>query len=161
MLGHSEPGENPRGQARSSAPGFPAKLRADLPQENAKRAKTSREADIFCAPGVLSRLKSLGFVALGSVLAGAAFAQRMEFSWPTPNHAWEQGRDYSAWVQPTVSGEPESGLFGCVRSSGSQFHEGLDIRAIGHDRRGEATDTITAAMDGIVRHVNTSPGNSN
>jgi hypothetical protein len=85
----------------------------------------------------------------------------MEFSWPTPNRAWEEGRDYTAWVQPTVSGEAESGLFGCVRSNGAQFHEGLDIRATGHDRRGEATDAITAAMDGVVRHVNTGPGNSN
>ncbi len=90
-----------------------------------------------------------------------ASAQRIDFSWPTPNKAWEQGKDYEAWVQPTVSGEPESGLFGCVRSGGTQFHEGLDIRATAHDRRGEPTDPITAAMDGVVRYVNTSPGNSN
>ena len=100
-------------------------------------------------------------IAVSTLFSATASAQRIEFSWPTPNRAWEQGRDYAAWVQPTVSGEPESGLFGCVRSSGGQFHEGLDIRATGHDRRGEATDVITAAMDGIVRHVNPSPGNSN
>ena len=94
-------------------------------------------------------------------IAATACAQRIEFSWPTPNRAWEQGRDYGAWVQPTVSGEPESGLFGCVRTNGAQFHEGLDIRATGHDRRGEATDEITAAMDGVVRHVSTAPGGSN
>jgi murein DD-endopeptidase MepM/ murein hydrolase activator NlpD len=94
-------------------------------------------------------------------LAALACAQRTEISWPTPNRAWDQGKDFTAWVQPTVSGDPESGLFGCVRSGGSQFHEGLDIRATSRDRRGEATDEITAAMDGVVRHVNTSPGNSN
>lgn len=87
-------------------------------------------------------------------------AQRLKFSWPTPNRAWEQGRDYTAWVQPTVSGEAESGLFGCVRRHGAQFHEGLDIRPVGRDARGEATDKITAAMDGVVRHVNSTPGNS-
>ena len=90
-----------------------------------------------------------------------ASAQRLEFSWPTPSRAWEQGRDYTAWVQPTVSGDPESGLFGCVRGQGSQFHEGLDIRAVARDARGEPADKIYAAMDGVVRHVNTSPGNSN
>lgn len=87
-------------------------------------------------------------------------AQRLEFSWPTPNRAWAQGRDYTAWVQPTVSGEAESGLFGCVRRHGTQFHEGLDIRPVGRDARGEATDKITAAMDGVVRHVSSTPGNS-
>ena len=94
-------------------------------------------------------------------LVGLASAQRLEISWPTPNRAWEQGKSYEAWVQPTVSGDPESGLFGCVRSGGTQFHEGLDIRAVSRDARGEPADKIFAAMDGIVRHVNTSPGNSN
>jgi murein DD-endopeptidase MepM/ murein hydrolase activator NlpD len=96
-----------------------------------------------------------------AVTASGAAAQRIEFSWPTPNRAWEQGRDHTAWVQPTVSGDPDSGLFGCVRTGGSQFHEGLDIRPIERrDARGEPTDRVTAAMDGIVRHVNSSPGNS-
>jgi murein DD-endopeptidase MepM/ murein hydrolase activator NlpD len=135
----------------------------DLPRKNTKEHERRDRpgGDIFVLPCVLSWLKWFGVAALGLLLAGSASAQRIEFSWPTPNRAWEQGRDYSAWVQPTVSGEPESGLFGCVRSGGAQFHEGLDIRAISHDRHGEATDPITAAMDGVVRHVNASPGNSN
>ena len=94
-------------------------------------------------------------------VANLASAQRIGFSWPTPNRAWEQGRGYEAWVQPTVSGEPESGLFGCVRSNGTQFHEGLDIRPVGRDARGEPTDKITAAMDGVVRYVNNRAGDSN
>lgn len=89
-----------------------------------------------------------------------ATAQRIEFSWPTPNRAWEQGRSFEAWAQPTVSGDLASGLFGCVRSNGTQFHEGLDIRPVSRDSRGEATDKVTAAMDGIVRHVNATAGNS-
>lgn len=100
------------------------------------------------------------FTLAAFLLAATASAQRLEFSWPTPNRAWEQGRDFAAWVQPTVSGEPESGLFGCVRSSGGQFHEGLDIRPVGRDRAGEATDKVTAAMTGVVRHVNAVAGNS-
>src|SRR5437868_4127225 len=91
---------------------------------------------------------------------GVAHAARIEFVWPTPNQAWERGRPIDDFVQPTVSGDPESGLFGCVRTNGTQFHEGVDLKAIGRDRRGEPTDKVMAAMRGIVRHVNTHPGES-
>jgi len=87
-------------------------------------------------------------------------AQRVDIAWPTPSTAWEQGRGIEAFVQPTVSGEPESGLFGCVRGNGRQFHEGLDIKPVRRDKAGEAQDAVTAAMDGIVRHINTKPGDS-
>jgi murein DD-endopeptidase MepM/ murein hydrolase activator NlpD len=102
-------------------------------------------------------------VALSFALFTAPFAsaQRVEISWPTPNRAWEQGKSYEAWAQPTVSGETESGLFGCVRSGGTQFHEGIDIHAVSRDARGEPADKVTAAMDGVVRYANSSPGNSN
>lgn len=105
----------------------------------------------------MARIALLVFSLLAAV---AAPAQRIEFSWPTPNPAWAQGKSYDAWVQPTVSGEAESGLFGCVRTNGAQFHEGLDIRPVSRDSRGEPADRVTAAMDGIVRHVNATAGNS-
>ena len=91
----------------------------------------------------------------------SASAQRIEISWPTPNHAWAQGQGYEHWVQPTVSGEPSSGLFGSVRSNGTQFHEGLDIKPVSRDSRGEPRDEITAAMDGIVRNISSHAGESN
>ncbi len=94
-------------------------------------------------------------------VAATTFAERVEIGWPTPNDAWERGRGYESWVQPTVSGEPSSGLFGSVRSNGTQFHEGLDIRPVGRDRRGEPTDRVTAAMDGVVRNISGRPGDSN
>ncbi len=94
-------------------------------------------------------------------LTGATAAERIEISWPTPNDAWAKGRGFESWVQPTVSGEPQSGLFGSVRSNGTQFHEGLDIRPVARDRRGEPADRITAAMDGIVRNISARPGESN
>ena len=97
----------------------------------------------------------------GFLFATSASAQRIDFSWPTPNRAWEQGKGIEAWAQPTVSGDPESGLFGCVRSGGTQFHEGLDLKPVGRDRLGEPTDKITAAMDGVVRYVSSHPGESN
>jgi len=90
----------------------------------------------------------------------AARAARLEFVWPTPNTAWERGGSIESFIQPTVSGEPESGTFGCVRSSGTQFHEGLDLKPVSRDRRGEPADKIGAAMAGIVRHVNLSAGDS-
>lgn len=103
-------------------------------------------------------------ISLGVLFAGlsatTAHAQRVEISWPTPSKAWERGGNYESWVQPTVSGEPTSGLWGSVRSNGTQFHEGLDIRPVGRDRSGEATDPVFAAMDGVVRHISTKPGNS-
>lgn len=91
----------------------------------------------------------------------AVKAARIEFVWPTPNKAWEQGKGIEAFIQPTVSGDPESGLFGGVRSGGTQFHEGLDIKCIQRDRHGEPTDPVFAAMDGVVRHVALRPGESN
>ena len=100
-------------------------------------------------------------VILGLALANFAAAQRIEITWPTPNRAWAQGKSSEAWVQPTVSGDPASGLFGCVRSNGAQFHEGIDIRPVARDARGEPADLVFAAMDGVVRHVNHAPGNSN
>ena len=51
----------------------------------------------------------INFVALaGLLVAGVASAERIEISWPTPNRAWEQGRSYESWVQPTVSGDRKS-----------------------------------------------------
>jgi murein DD-endopeptidase MepM/ murein hydrolase activator NlpD len=105
-------------------------------------------------PMVRLALLSLGF------FVAPLHAQRVEISWPTPNPAWERGQSYESWVQPTVSGEARSGLWGSVRSSGTQFHEGLDIKPVGRDRHGEATDPVFAAMDGVVRHVNTRAGES-
>ena len=120
----------------------------------------NRPAQCACARPKLMPWR-LAFLVFGLFAASGASAQRIEIHWPTPNPAWEQGRNYEAWVQPTVSGDPESGLFGCVRSGGSQFHEGLDIRPVARDARGEPADKIFAAMDGIVRHVNSQAGNSN
>lgn len=94
-------------------------------------------------------------------LANTLSAQRIDVQWPTPNPAWAEGKGYEAWAQPTAAGDPESGLFGCIRSNGTQFHEGLDIKPISRDSHGEPADKIFAAMPGIVRNVNSRPGESN
>lgn len=98
-------------------------------------------------------------LALGLASAGLLSRAAIDLVFPTPNTTWARG-DIATFIQPTVSGNPESGLFGCVRTGGAQFHEGLDIKPTARDRRGEATDPIFAAMDGIVKHVSHSPGNS-
>ena len=100
------------------------------------------------------------FALLLSGLSAAPTA-RINFVWPTPNKAWEQGRGIESFIQPTVSGDPESGTFGCIRSGGTQFHEGLDIKCVSRDRHGEPTDQVFAAMDGVVRYVAFVAGESN
>lgn len=99
------------------------------------------------------------FAALG-LFATSVQAQRIELAWPTPNTAFRDGRPIEAFIQPTVSGLVTSGLFGCVRSEGTQFHEGIDLFPIARDRRGEATDKIFAALPGVVRYINERVGDS-
>lgn len=98
-------------------------------------------------------------LALGLFAPAVAAEPRVEIAFPTANPSWTRGR-LADFVQPTVSGNAESGLFGCVRSGGRQFHEGLDLKPLARDRAGEPTDAVFAAMDGIVRHLNLSPGQS-
>lgn len=98
---------------------------------------------------------------LATVLASMGRAgERVEIVWPTPNPAWAQGRPPRDFLQHAGSGDPESGGFGGVRSGGRQFHEGIDIRAMSRDRRGEPKDSVFAAMSGVVRHVSSVAGNS-
>jgi peptidoglycan LD-endopeptidase LytH len=97
-----------------------------------------------------------GAVALA---ATSAWAER-GLVWPTPNRAYLEGKGFEAFVQPTVSGLVESGLFGCVRSGGSQFHEGLDLFPLQRDRRGEPLDPVFAILPGVVRYVNARVGDS-
>jgi len=94
------------------------------------------------------------------VCAVSLRAQRVEIGWPTPSTAYLEGKPTETFIQPTASGVPESGLFGCVRSSGAQFHEGIDIKPVKRNRQGEAVDPIFAVLPGVVRHISRQPGNS-
>src|SRR5215213_11223432 len=89
----------------------------------------------------------------GAVLGShdAQAAERLKLVWPTPSTAWAEGKPPSEWLQHAGSGDPESGGFGGVRSGGSQFHEGMDIKPVARDRRGEPLDEVFAAMPGVVR----------
>jgi len=83
-----------------------------------------------------------------------------ELIWPTPNPAFQKGAGIEEFIQPTVSGDPESGLFGCVRNNGARFHEALDLFPMSRDSRGEATDPVFSVLPGRVVHVNATAGYS-
>jgi len=108
-----------------------------------------------------------GRVAWGVCASVAAFVSALAageagagFVWPTPNDAFQRREPIAAYAQPTVSGDPRSGLFGCVRNDGERFHEGLDLSTTRRDARGEAADPVYAAMAGRVVHINRTAGHS-
>ncbi len=95
-----------------------------------------------------------------SLFAGTAPAERLRLAWPTANTAYAEGRPVEDYIQPTVSGRVESGLFGGVRTGGNQFHEALDLKPIERDGQGEPTDEIFSILAGVVRHVSNHPEKS-
>lgn len=101
-----------------------------------------------------------GVLLTGSLLPLIQANERMRIAWPTPSRAYAEGHTIEEFIQPTVSGEVESGLFGCVRTSGNQFHEALDLFPVARDRKGEPIDKVYAAMSGVVRHINAVAGRS-
>ena len=103
-------------------------------------------------------LTVLIFVHAAALPAGAA--ERLQLVWPTSSTAWADGKPPAQWLQHAGSGDPDSGGFGGVRSGGTHFHEGIDIRPAARDRRGEPLDSVFAAMAGVVRHVSAAAGDS-
>ena len=97
--------------------------------------------------------------ALTFLFAAALTAE--PFQLPTANRAlFEKGGEERFFVG-TVGKPWTSGCFGCVRSSGAQLHEGLDIRCLQRDKRGEPTDPVMATADGTVAYINAKPSLSN
>jgi murein DD-endopeptidase MepM/ murein hydrolase activator NlpD len=120
------------------------------------------------ASGVLAALAVLVSVAFaaGAALTGnpslktaVAAKPGLTILWPTPNPAFMQGGDLASWAQDTGTGDPHSGLFGCVRDDGHKFHEGIDIKCIQRDKNGDPSDPVSAAMDGQVMYINAVAGN--
>jgi hypothetical protein len=91
----------------------------------------------------------------------AATARALDICLPTSNDALLRPGGDADYFQPTVEGTVESGMFGCVRSKGRRFHEGIDIKCLQRNRRGEPTDPVHAVADGKVAFINTKPGLSN
>ena len=89
----------------------------------------------------------------------AALAQ--PFHLPTANQAlFEKGGEEKFFVG-TTGHSWTSGCFGCVRSGGWQMHEGLDIKCLQRDKRGEPSDPVMATADGTVAYMNNRPALSN
>ncbi len=100
-------------------------------------------------PSVVRFIKALALV------LGALLSRGQALQLPTANRALlASGKPDEQFLVGTAGQSWESGQFGCVRSGGRQFHEGIDIRSIQQDRRGEPTDPVLAAADGTVAYVN-------
>jgi murein DD-endopeptidase MepM/ murein hydrolase activator NlpD len=96
-----------------------------------------------------------------TILSTAFSIRAQPFQLPTANHAlFDKGGEERFFVG-TVGKPWSTGTFGCVRSDGAQMHEGLDIRCLQRDKRGEPTDPVMASADGTVAYFNTHPGLSN
>lgn len=105
----------------------------------------------------MSRARYLFLAGLFWVVAAVA----QPFYLPTLNRAIFQPGEEGGYFVPTVGREWPSGTFGCVRSEGWQMHEGLDIKCVRRDKKGEPADSITAAADGAVAYVNDKASLSN
>lgn len=80
--------------------------------------------------------------------------------WPTDNTAFERNEPLASYIQPTCSGNPISGTYGCVRDNGTRFHEGIDIKSIYRGRHNLPQDQIFACLPGSVAYINDNPGAS-
>jgi len=113
------------------------------------------------------------FCLLLCALSGLRAAPLLDF--PTENRALLEGRpqDFFMFVERDFEGEKsnpwQGGQFGFVRGpqrSGEkiafvQLHEGIDIRPVRRDARGEPLDPVRAAAGGKVVHTSTAAGASN
>src|SRR5438552_874528 len=91
----------------------------------------------------------------GEWAAAQSPSQPKPIQLPTSNHALFEPGGEERFLVGTVGKPYLSGRFGCVRTDGHQMHEGLDIKCLQRDRRGEPIDPVCAAADGMVAYVNT------
>lgn len=111
-------------------------------------------------PGTTALRRLARFIILAS--AGlAATSQAQVLGLPTANNALFEPDGAERFLVGTEGKPWPSGTYGCVRTDGRQMHEGLDIRTIARDKRGEPTDPILATTSGVVAYVNRQPGLSN
>ncbi len=111
--------------------------------------------------------------ALGSM--GQDQNQPLNLALPTDNDALFRGGgpEFYQYIERDFKGEKstpwEGGQYGFVRnpvetSAGivyTRFHEGIDIRALHRDARGEPLDEVHAIADGTVVHTSLTSGFSN
>src|SRR5437588_8185338 len=112
---------------------------------------------------------------LGLMAVASSGAEPLNLVLPTDNDALFRGDGpaFYQYVERDYHGEKstpwEGGRYGFVRdpvetSAGiiyTRFHEGIDIRPLHRDERGEPLDEVRAIADGKVVHTNFVPGYSN
>src|SRR5215470_13672432 len=113
-----------------------------------------------CSEGLRPQ-KSLALFGFLSLTILAVPVQAEMFQLPTANRALFESGGEERFFVGTVGKPWTTGTFGCVRSDGAQMHEGLDIRCLQRDKRGEPTDPVMATSDGTVAYINTHAGLSN
>src|SRR5213075_842638 len=112
-----------------------------------------------------------------NVFSGSLLAEdsKIEISLPTDNDALVRGGgpEFYQYIERDFHGEKstpwEGGRYGFVRNPVptvqdliyTRFHEGIDIRCLHRDARGEPLDDVRAIADGKVVHTNQVPGYSN
>src|SRR6266481_2945349 len=117
--------------------------------------------DLLASPRSARRATFRPALIAATILSTAFSIRAQPFQLPTANHAlFEKGGEERFFVG-TVGKPWTTGTFGCVRSDGAQMHEGLDIRCLQRDKRGEPTDPVMATADGTVAYINTHSGLSN
>jgi len=97
----------------------------------------------------------------GCVCVQGMVACAQPFQLPTANRALFEKSGEERFFVGTAGKSWTSGTFGCVRSDGWQIHEGLDIRCLQRDKRGEPTDPVAATADGTVAYISAKPSLSN
>lgn len=109
-----------------------------------------------------SRFRRAGLLAAVGFGCAAWGLAAEPFQFPTANHAlFDADGGGERFFVGTVGKPWTSGTFGCVRSGGWQLHEGLDIRCLQRDKRGEPTDPVLATAAGTVAYVNRKASLSN
>ncbi len=106
------------------------------------------------------RLMLLWSLAVG-VWSFSIHVPAQPFRFPTANHALFEKGGEERFFAGTVGKPWTTGTFGCVRSDGHHFHEGLDIRCLQRDKHGEPADPVLATADGTVAYFNKHPSLSN
>lgn len=123
------------------------------------RDRRRRRSNESVAPK--ARWPQASLLAVLLLACSGAGVRAQPFSLPTANRAlFEPGNEEKFFA--ATPGKPwTSGTFGCVRTEGWQLHEGLDIRCLERDKRGEPLDPVLATADGTVAYINTRSSLSN
>jgi murein DD-endopeptidase MepM/ murein hydrolase activator NlpD len=121
-------------------------------------------------PGILA-----GSILLCMLFGGDLYSQTPRIILPTENHALLNGEPAAFYqyvrrdFEGVVSDSWEGGQYGFVRNPRridgviifTRFHEGIDIRPLQRDPRGEPLDPVHAIAPGTVVYANPAPSRSN